>query len=693
MSAKQLVIALVLVGLLVAGVALLLLPEDEAAAPGAATAAQPGEPDALPTFNAEINRQAPAEPIEVPASPLESPERARARAARRDSGPHRTVSGMVVRTSDGTPLDGVTVAAMSREALQSASAGGPLELELPEGSPLEIARTKIENAEGRFELSVPVDTAALAVTKDSPWPSRSQLYDLAAGTDDVADLRFVFDSGFTVSGVVLDEGGSRLAGGRVEVNGLGETESDQIGEFTIKDVAPQKGVASVRVSARAPGHARGFADGLVPHSSSEVVRVELRLPVGGAIAGRITDARGEPLGDAQACIVFVMTSEHGSMAPGGLRATSDAHGEYLIDSVPPDRYIVEVGYGAGLAQQGGTFDGSFELDPGRPLGDQIVSKLVESKGLALRWFRDVVVVAGRTTRLDVTLYPPGVVAGRVVDDHGAAVADAKVTLDRIERWPAKDFSGSMVTSSRGLTITSKGGDGKGETELAQLEREVRTDAKGEYRFDKLMDGGKRLAVAAAGLVPQSLELNLKPAESLEHVDFVLSAGLSVSGRVRDPQGSPIEGADVEIKAIDESSFTGGEIVTDADGRFELTGLPPGPKQLLLFKTGYASVWKHVEPGQAEDLELTMNFAPKVIGFVTDVVGAPITNFDVNISYQGSSWTNSGGNYPDGRFEMPIDSDTRCTVTVRSAGLRTVVMEDVLPSRTAIDPLRFQLLPE
>lgn len=693
MSAKQLVIALVVVGLLVAGVALLLLPEDEAAAPDAATASQPAEPDALPTFNAEINRQAPAEPIEVPAAPGEAPDRSHARAKRRDTGPHRTVSGVVVRASDGTPLEGVAVMAMSREALQAASDGGPLELETPEGESLEIARTKIEDAEGRFELSVPVDTAALAVTTAGPWPTRSQLYDLAAGSEDVADLRFVFDSGFTVIGVVLDEGGSRLAGGRVEVNGLAETESDEIGEFTIKDVAPQKGVASVRVSARAPGHARGIADGLVPHDPSEVVRVELRLPVGGVIAGRIIDARGEPLADAQACVVFVMTSEHGGMAPGGLRATSDAHGEYLIDSVPPDRYIVEVGYGAGLAQQGGSFEGSFELDPGQPLGDQVVRKLVESKGLALRWFRDIVVVAGRTTRLDVTLYPPGVVAGRVIDDNGAPVADAKVTLDRIERWPAKDIHGSTVTSSRGLTITSKGSDGQGETELAQLEREARTDSKGEYRFDKLMDGGKRLTIAASRLVPQTLELNLKPAESLEHVDFVLSAGLSVSGRVRDPQGHPIEGADVEIKAIDESAFTGGEIVTDVDGRFELTGLPPGPKQLLLFKTGYASVWKHVEPGQADDLELTMSFAPKVIGIVTNAAGNPITNFDVSVSYQGSSWTNSGGNYPNGRFEMPIDSDTPCTVTVRSAGFRQVVLEDVLPSRTAVDPLRFMLLPE
>ena len=698
MSAKQLVVALVVVGLLVAGVAWLLLPEDEAGTPDAATASQPGGSDALPSFSADINRQAPAEPIEVPAATPEPPERGRQRAARRDTGPHRTVSGVVVRASDGTPLDGVKVSTLDREKLAAVSGDSPLEADDEE---LSGDRIRIVFADGRFELSVPVDTAALAVTKDSPWPARTQIYDLASGTEDVADLRFVFDSGFTVTGVVLDENGSRLEGGRVQVNGLAETESDAIGEFTIKDVAPPPGVASVRVSGRAPGHARGIADALVPNDSSQVVRVELRLPLGGAIAGRITDSKGEPLAGAQACIVFVMTSEHGEMAPGGLAATSDEHGNYLIDSVPPNRYIVEVGYGAGLSTHGGTFEEPAELAVGLSVkgkvdgsvGERVARKLVETKGLALRWLRDVVVEVGRTTRLDVTLYPPGAIAGRVIDDRGAPVADARVTLDRLERWAAKDINGSTVTSSRGLTITSKGADGNGETVLAQRELEASTDAKGEYRFDQLMDGAKRLEITAAGLIPQTVDLNLQPAQTLEHVDFVLTAGLSVSGRVRDPQGAPIASANVEIKAIGESTFTGGQIVTDLDGRFQLSGLPPGLKQLLVFKSGYASVWKHVEPGQADGLELTMAFAPKVIGLVTNVQGDPITNFDVGVSYEGSSWMNAGGTYPGGRFEMPIDSDTPCQVTVRSAGFQPVVLEDVLPSRTQIDPLRIRLLPE
>ena len=698
MTGRQLVIVLVLVGLLVAGVALLLLPEDEAATPGAATAAQPGEPDALPNFSAEIDRQAPAERIEVPVTP-DATGREHERAERRSAGPRRTVSGVVVRAADATPLSGVVVAALSREqadALAATLAGRAAEDDEDDESerPVKsLVRLTIEDEDGRFELGVPVDAVALSVTRSDPWPKHVQMYDLAPGAEDVSDLRLVFDSGFTLTGVVLDEGGSRLGGGKVEVNGVVEAQSDAIGEFVFHDLAPAPGVASVRVTARAPGHARGTADARVPQSSAEVVQVELRLPLGGAIAGRLTDAKGEPLADAQACVVFTQSSEHGGMAPGGLSATSDAHGDYLIDSVPADRYIVEIGYGAGLTLQGGTFAGSFELDPGRPLAGQIVSKLSESHGLALRWFSGVDVQVGRTTRLDATLYPPGSVAGRVVDDRGAPVTDAKLTLERIERWPAKDFDGSMVTSMRGLVIKSSGTDGKGSTELAQLERECGSDEKGEYRFDKLMDGAKRLTVTAAGLVPQSLELRLEPAQALGHVDFVLTAGLSVSGRVRDPQGAPIDGADVEVKAIDEQTFTGGEIQTDASGRFELTGLPPGPKQLLVFKSGYASVFQHVEPGQADDLEITLKLAPKVIGIVTNVAGDPITNFDVSISYEGSSWTNSGGNYPGGRFELPIDSDTPCTVTVRSPGFEQVVMKDILPSRTALDPLQIRLYPE
>jgi hypothetical protein len=66
---------------------------------------------------------------------------------------------------------------------------------------------------------------------------------------------------------------------------------------------------------------------------------------------------------------------------------------------------------------------------------------------------------------------------------------------------------------------------------------------------------------------------------------------------------------------------------------------------------------------------------------------------VSISYEGSSWSNSGGSYPEGRFELPIDEDKPCTVTVRLAGFRAVVLEDVLPSRTMQQPLQIRLQPE
>jgi protocatechuate 3,4-dioxygenase beta subunit len=483
--------------------------------------------------------------------------------------------------------------------------------------------------------------------------------------------------------------------------------TDELGNFEVRDIAPQEGVAAVRVSGKAPGHARATVPVRVPVASSQRVFVELRLPVGGAIAGRVTDSRGTPLEGVQACVAFVMTSDHGEMAQGGLSATTGAKGDYLLDSVPEGRYVVEVGYGAGLARSGGEVPDGFEvaldlpsLTPsGAPaesnlsIGARIAKQLATAKGLALRWFPEVVVQAGQTTRLDVELFPPGAVSGRVLDENGAPVVDAHVTLESIERWPSVGLSGSTITSTTGLVITSRGEDGKGETELAEIEGEARTDERGAFEFGGLADGEKRLGVTSTGLVSQSRALDLKPGEVRAGEDFVLDRGLSIRGRLRDEMGAPIEGASVEAAPLGENAFIGGELSTDAEGRFEISGLPPGPRRLLVFKPGFKSLQTHVAPG-GDELELTMEPAPKVIGIVTNgVQGGPITNFDVSISYEGSSWTNSGGNYPDGRFEMPIDSDTPCTVTIRSGGFQDVVMKDVLPSRTALDPLQIRLLPE
>jgi len=693
MKPKPLVAALVLVGVLVAGAVLLLVPEDESGPRPGSPAAQPDATDGLPSFQAGRAIDAPAEPLVAAGTPGR-PAVERSDAARdADAGaPRRTIRGVVLRASDGSPLPGAAVVASEGAAAAGGGEGDGTALSAIERWN-RLRSSHATDAGGRFAIEALPEETVITVTSEDPWPLRLQRYEIEAGQGDISDLQLRFDSGFIVSGLVLDESGGRLAGALVDVDGRAAKPAEDDGSFRILDVAPQPGVASVQVSARAPGHARAGRDALVPGDPSAPVVVELRLPPGGAIAGRITDAHGEPLAGARASVAFVMTASHGEVAPRDLSGTSDAHGDYLIDSVPEGRYLVEAS--AGLSPEVRDqlealgYLSSGEVHPASAASGRASG----GASLGRRWFPGIDVRVGQTTRLDIQLFAPASLSGRVLEANGAAVAGAEVTLERVERWPSSAVNGSMITSSDGLLITSEGSGGQGQTELARREGQVATDAGGGFAFTGLTDGELRLGVAAGGLVSQSRSLRLQPAEQRTGEDFVLERGLPVRGRVREASGAPIQGAHVEVRALDAKSFVGGQRLSDAEGRFVVDGLPAGPKQLIVFMPGFASRQQTVEPGGAE-LDLVLDPAPKVIGYVTHAVtGAPITRFDVTLSSGGSTWVNTGSDYPEGRFEMPVDENSPCTISVRAGGFREAVIENVVPSRTVLEPLRVHLMPQ
>ncbi len=582
------------------------------------------------------------------------------RAALLDKAPAhtRTISGIVRRQSDDSPLPGLRVRVS------------------PEGfDPIEVHT--LEDPPGRFTLEgVPHGTDSLTLLSDGPWPERQASHPIQAGPKDLHDLVLHFDSGFAVRGLVTDEQGAPVPRAVADAQQRGEVPADNAGRFLLPDIAPRAEAESVQIGARAPWYQRATEDVVIPRSSSEVPSVQITLMGSGALEGQVTDAKGRPLEDASVQLSYVMTTTHGGSAASGLEATSDEKGSYRVDHVPPGRYIVQISPpGPRGVWQGGVLDVTPQPAP---------STAVEV------WLPDIAVRVGEATRLDVSLPQGASVSGRVSDAYGAPIPGATLLLERSVRWPAPDLSGSSSTTSGELRIVSRrSGDKPGETLLTIKEFETTADERGAYTFPGLSPGAKQLTVRdpSGERVAQRLELELLGGQSLTR-NIQLQAGITLRSRVVDQAGAPLEGASVQARPSDTTLLDSSDgVATDHDGRFEIRGLAPGEMRLSIFMSGYQGLFETVQSTSPEP-EYVLLPAPSVQGRVLAALHEePLTQFTVIVSCAGSTWSNQGS-FEEGRFKSDVNDDELATVTIRAPGYTSQTMEDVRPSETALRPLEF-----
>ncbi|PQO47932.1 M56 family metallopeptidase [Blastopirellula marina] len=181
------------------------------------------------------------------------------------------------------------------------------------------------------------------------------------------------------------------------------------------------------------------------------------------------------------------------------------------------------------------------------------------------------------------------IAGRVLDEQGKPVADVPVVL-RSNRWNRVE---GVISGQQGDIAAT------------------RTNADGRYRFDDVpFDLGPphqhvRLAYLPldVAVIDQSHAVgwrHLQGDQSHLSADITLTPPATLTGRVVDPQGQPVAGAQVSVmycmslRHITQADLEDGrwpkytdrdfinfrdsrimpQATTDADGRFRLTGLPP-----------------------------------------------------------------------------------------------------------------------
>jgi len=470
-----------------------------------------------------------------------------------------TLGGTVVGP-DGDPVRGARVVAYSEELRVHPNA----------------AR---ERSDGVFRFhALEPGTHSVVVTAPGFWPATVPV-EFVEGQD-VTDMTVRLGEGPSLSGVVTDEDGQpvpnipvlhyrRASGAAVSTtpafswhNELARTDED--GAFTIRGVQVGE-VGLFAVDLPAPGVPRypttpepagseeaavrpiavpyRLADGTYAEAGGVLVSVRDRQDVSSAdihlakfvpddhlctLRGRVVDPANRLPADGPLQIAVSqnplgpgrVVQEKRPIAAGPDMGTADDNGRFEIRNVAPGEYYVIAGTGSTFLHVG-----------------------------------HVKVAAGQEAALgDLPIPAAGALQGHVTDENGEAIAEGWAVAAR--------------TPQEARTLWHD--------ETNPRSRRAGIGADGSYRFDRL-DPGFWFVMTAGDQLPGSEIRRVFIDGTAEPLDFHHSYAGSIAGRITDPAGNPVPRASIRCEGDRYSSTPAAR--SGPDGRYELTGLPPGPYEL------------------------------------------------------------------------------------------------------------------
>jgi hypothetical protein len=203
---------------------------------------------------------------------------------------------------------------------------------------------------------------------------------------------------------------------------------------------------------------------------------------------------------------------------------------------------------------------------------------------------EVKVVAGQTQDLQIELYPGARIYGTVTDRAGNPIPDTRVFCLSADERP-RPMPGTAVN----------------------------TDQKGCYEIKRIPQTSVGLRFRHKKFKPLDRPAMTfsRPTDEYK-IDVVLELGATITGRVVDEQGRPIEGAHVMASNI-ESAMTER---TAKDGTFSLGGLFHKPANCQASMKGYGTVVMRNLPPDGPPVEFRLPKAGALLGKVVADVALP-----------------------------------------------------------------------
>ncbi|MCO5169299.1 MAG: carboxypeptidase-like regulatory domain-containing protein [Planctomycetes bacterium] len=162
-----------------------------------------------------------------------------------------------------------------------------------------------------------------------------------------------------------------------------------------------------------------------------------------------------------------------------------------------------------------------------------------------------------------------------------------------------------------------------------------TDAQGLARFEGLASSEVSVLATADGHANASMDARLGPGDPGTPRRITLVAGATVRGRLlRDEDGAPVTQAMVLLEPLVHGPGAGVTPAAgrpDAEGRFTLTGVPPGRHRLRVHPQGVAPLTREVQvgPGALDLGDLRLGALATLDVLVVDPDGAPVADATVD----------------------------------------------------------------
>ena len=451
---------------------------------------------------------------------------------------------------------------------------------------------------------------------------------LEAIAGELVERELTLEAACTLFGDVQRPDGTPIAGATIRCSGEGvwgnagttmiEVESEEDGSYRIT-TAPS---GAIVVTASKDGLLDTGAKTLEMEPAGEQ-RQDFTLDPGNSIRGRVTHADGTPLSDIDVVATFDPDALMGAGAWNAAR-------------------------GARSKTKSGE-EGAFEVT-GLGNGPFIVfaTHEEESEGVEQEFISMVFGIAPGTEGVELVLEPMPVVSGRVLDSAGEPVTNFTI-------------SGKLVLASPWIP---------GPTERKSFESE-----DGSFKIAKFHEGKWSVTAKAEGYATSAAVDVLVPlAPDAEPLTLRLSKAASVAGIIVDPNGNPVNGAEVSVPltgadlvARRQGSLSVPTSISSEDGTFELTGLGVGETSIFATHPNFAdSLPIAVELAESQRLEgeeLVLRVGATLTGEVFDKEGEPHGGGSVYLqdmtTFDGRMVSLDG----EGRFEETGLNPGSVTVTV------------------------------